>query len=68
MTHCDIVVLVDESKPFEIRLKQCIWQFSTGIHKCSSDVLKTVFNVAQRNAFVSTVIIMWKYMVCMMMI
>ncbi len=51
MTHCDVVALVAESKPLEVSLRQRFCKFSTGIDKYSSDVLKTVVNVAQSSPF-----------------
>ncbi len=51
MTHCDVVALVAESKPLELRLRQCFCKFSTGIDKYGSDVIRTVVNVAQSNPF-----------------
>ncbi len=68
MTHDDVVALVAESKPLEVSLRQRFCTFGIGIDKYGTDVLKTVVNVARSNPFLSTVIIMWKYLVCMMMI
>ncbi len=69
MTHCDVVPLVAESKSLEVSLRQHFCKFSTGKDKYGLGILKTVVNVALSNRlFLSTVIIMWKYLVCMMMI
>ncbi len=33
MTHCDVVALVDESKPLEVSLRQRFCKFINGIYK-----------------------------------
>ncbi len=57
ITHCNVIALVAESKPFEISIKQHCCKFSNGIGQHDSDVLGVT-------PFLSTIIIMWKYLVC----
>ncbi len=42
ITHSNVVAIKAEYKPLEVSLKQCFCNFSTGIDKYGSDVLKTV--------------------------